>query len=274
MTPLPDDVSLALRREGIEDARITAVSQWGPEKKYGRQAYRVDVADGRTVKARRFEDEATAREVCTVRESIPVGYGRVLARHESVLVEEWIEGTVLDGMTAEPYAAAAGCLLGRLHATELPDGVAPVLSTDFWRENACEDLTFLRDGGHIEPVTADALAAVLDRPNPATACAARIHLDFCPENFVLGAAGELTVIDNEWARIGVSGFDLVRTLNRWPMRLAVWKRFVGGYRAVAPPLEAFEFWRAAATLFSARIELLFAPEKVPLILGALDVALP
>jgi Ser/Thr protein kinase RdoA (MazF antagonist) len=274
MTPLPDAVSLALREEGIADATVTAVSQWGPENKYGRQAYRVDARDGRTIKARLFEDEATAQEVCTVREGLPAGYGRVLARHESVLIEEWIPGTVLDDRTAEPYAAAAGRLLGSLHATELPDGTEPVLSTDLWLENARDDLMFLRDGEHLEPATADALAAVLDGPKPATARARRVHLDFCPENFVLGAAGGLTVIDNEWARVGVSEFDLARTLTRWPMRRAVWGRFVAGYKAVAPPPEAFEFWRSAATLFSARIELLFAPEKLPSILGALDVAMP
>jgi aminoglycoside phosphotransferase (APT) family kinase protein len=273
MTPLPDEVLLAMRREGIADARVTPVSRWAPESKYGRRAYRVDVADGRTVKVRRFEDEATAQEVCAVRHGIPVGYGCVLARHGSVLIEEWVEGALLDEATAEPYARVAGRLLGALHTTKLPDGVAPVLRTDFWRENARDDLAFLRGGGHLERATADLLTAVLDRPDPAVATAARIHLDFCPENLILGPAGELTVVDNEWTRIGAPAFDLARTFNRWPMPPAVWERFLDGYGAVAPAPEAFEFWRAAATLFSARIELLFSPEKVPSILGALEVAL-
>src|SRR5262245_24236342 len=61
-----------------------------------RVAYRVELDDGRVVKARRCADEARARDVWQICCQIAMpGLARVLAQDGLVLIEEWVEGTPL-----------------------------------------------------------------------------------------------------------------------------------------------------------------------------------
>jgi aminoglycoside phosphotransferase len=266
--PIGKEVEEALERLGLRARRLVAISR-ADGRKHGRRVYRVELTDGRTIKARRLESEEAARRLVALRAAIEPAFAPVLDRHGPVLLEAWIEGVPLAERDTEARAAEAGALLARLHASAeaRPSGAVP---TRPWREGAAAELAALGDAHALGADEVATLAAELRRHDPGSVPTVLIHGDFCGENMVIDGAGRLRVIDNEWLAIAPRGFDLGRTFSRWPMSDAAWQRLVAGYRSAARvdhgPLA---FWKIVAALKSAHIRLRATPERLEFSLGLL-----
>jgi aminoglycoside phosphotransferase (APT) family kinase protein len=267
MSTIPQEIATALGEHGMRRRAIEVLSPPEPRKR-GRSVYRVELEDGRTVKARLLESADAARRLFDLRARIDDAFTPALGHHGCVLLEAWAEGRPLTGADAGRRAAEAGALLARLHATPLADGAA--IDAEAPRARAARDLETLAAAGALAPADAVRLAATLRRLDPGASPAALIHRDFCAENMLIDPDGRLRVIDNEWLAVGPPGFDLARTRTRWPMASDVWRRFLRAYRAAARrdpgPLE---LWTIAAVLMTARVRLHGDPGRLGPALEAL-----
>jgi aminoglycoside phosphotransferase (APT) family kinase protein len=255
------EIEEAFNREGLRPRRSVLISP-PEERKRGRCAYRVELEDGRTIKARRLESAEAASRLFELRVGLEEAFAPVTAQHGRVLLEAWIEGVPLTELDSEARAEEAGALLGRLHSIEVA-ATPPTVSTLKWRERTRAELQILGEGGKLGLREVARLDAELDRWDPETARLACVHRDFCAENMLIDARGRLRVIDNEWLTIDPAGLDLGRTFTRWPMSEGAWGRFLRAYRSTARvdpgPLP---FWKIVSALWSARIRLNQAPERL------------
>jgi len=238
-----------------------------------RVAYRVDLADGRTVKLRRAATEERAR--CFTELAAAVGdprLARVLARRGDVTMEEWIPGTSLDRLELRDAHLVAGAeLLAAIHLADVPAGFPRprAMSTEAARAGIETALRALLDAGAVDESLAGFLRAVAAERDPRTAPAGIIHTDLCAENLVVDPRGLVRAVDNEALRIGPTGFDLARVWYRWPMSVRAWATYVTAYARLADPepaLAHFAFWKLAAVLHSARVRIRrgIAAAEVPL----------
>jgi phosphotransferase family enzyme len=250
-TDLDREIDAALEQHGLRARQIVPISPL--KSKRGRVTCRVDAEDGRRVKLRYLGSHEEARRLYELRAGLEPAFVPALAQYGAVLVEEWIEGSLLVDGDADAWAEEAGALLGRLHATPLGAEAPPTCSTWTWMESTESDLGILADAGRVSPDEAARLRAELGRLDPGSAPSAVIHRDFCAENMLIDDHGRLRVIDNEWFMIGPAGFDLGRTYHRWPMSDGAWERFCRAYASATGPPEALEFWILAAAAFGARV---------------------
>lgn len=232
---------------------IALISPLGARK--GRRfAFRVETADGRVIKVRLFESEAEARRIFTLRCGLGDGFAPVNALIADIIVETWVAGEPIESVGGVRWEVEAGGLLGRLHATPLPDDVRERVPTAQWLEAARSDIALLVEAGHLDGQEREHVLAVLADCDPGTARVGLTHRDFCGENMIADAAGRLWVIDNEQLAFDPRGFDLAWTRYRWPLSPHEWAAFVDAYTegsGAAP--EAFEFWQVAAGLMLARV---------------------
>lgn len=244
------EVHAALVHLGLRATSVELVSPLGTRKGV-RFAYRVETADGATVKARHLDTPAYADRVCALGRGLEPAFAPVIARHGSVVIEEWVDGTALVEVDPTPWYEPAGALLGRLHRAR-PD--AGTTSTRSWTEAARSDLALLEDAGELSAREAAAIRARLDSTDPGTARLGLVHKDFCADNMVIDPTGALRVIDNELLAIEPIGFDLGRTFHLWPMDDVARSAFDRGYRSAGPPpSEDPDYWRTVATLLGGRV---------------------
>lgn len=262
------EVETALDRQAMRARRVVLISPPSARKR-GRCVYRVDLADGRTIKARWLESAEAASRLCALRADLEEAFSPVIAQDEALLLEAWIEGTLLTALDPAAHAAESGALLGRLHARESA-GAPATVDTGPWRDRAAAELAILADAGALASAAIAKLGAELRRTDPGTARTSLVHNDFCAENMLIDGGGRLRVIDNEWLSIAPSGFDLGRTFSRWPMSDQTWWRFLAAYRSAARvdpgPLA---FWKIATALTSACIRLPQGGERLEVPLGML-----
>jgi Ser/Thr protein kinase RdoA (MazF antagonist) len=261
------EIEEALNREGLRPRRSVLISPPDDQKR-GRCVYRVELEDGRTIKARRLESAEAASRLFELRADLEGAFAPASAQHGRVLLETWIDGVPLTELDSEARAEDAGALLGRLHSIEVA-ATPPTVSTLEWRERATTELEILGEAGKLGLREVAKLDAELHRWDPGTARLACVHRDFCAENMMLDASGHLHVIDNEWLTIDPAGFDLGRTFTRWPMSEGAWERFLRAYRSTARidpgPLS---FWKIVVALWTVRIRLHQTPKRLagPLVL--------
>ncbi|MEB2343487.1 MAG: phosphotransferase [Deltaproteobacteria bacterium] len=253
-TPAADlpEIDAALARHGLRARRIGELSPPDPVKR-GRSAAWIELDDGRTIKARVLESAGAARLLHERRRALNAAFPPALGHAGRVLLEEWIAGAPL----AEPEAwiEPAARLLAQLHASPLP-GPAATVATGRWRDEATRNLARLAEAGVLAAGPHERLAARLADADPGRVSLVLAHRDFCPENMVVDAAGDLRVIDNEWLEPQPAGIDLARTRSRWPMPAGSWRRFLDAYRGCAPadpgPLG---FWEIVVLAGTARVRL-------------------
>lgn len=250
--PLPTEIVDALARIGHRARAARRISGLDL-RQHPRAVYRVELVSGETIKARRLEDETTARALCAHRRGLPPAFVPVLAQHGRVLVEPWIEGASLRGRAPNPtQLAAAGALLAALHAT--PASADAGESMSHWRQRGAARLAALAAHGALTGDERARIAAALVRCDPGGAVAGLIHTDFCGENMVIDAAGTLHVIDNERIGVGALGYDLARTWARWELDDDAWSRFAAAYAAAGGGAAARvgqPFWRLMALVLAA-----------------------
>lgn len=246
------EVGEALAALGLPVRRIVSLSPVEPAKR-GRSTHRVELEDGRTLKARRLESADEARRLCGLQIRACEAFVRPVGHAGRVLLEPWIEGDRLTARDGEARAREAGALLGRLHAS-LPRGAAVTVATRPWREQAEAELRRLAAGGDLTGAQIARLAERLARSDPGLDRAALVHRDFCPENLLIDRRGCLRVVDNEWLRVDAAGWDLARSFAEWPMTRVAREEFLGGYRSSGPaPVSAEPFWEIVVALWTARV---------------------
>ena len=232
-----------------------------------RSVFRVDLESGRILKARRVDDEATARRLFEIRQEAPPGFAPVVHCHRAVLLEAWIEG---EDLAQRPATAVqlleAAALLARLHATQTVHGRPLPETHSTAPERLAAELARKRlvAEGSLGDAESECIGAALARLDPGRALVGLVHTDFCGENMVIDRAGRLHVIDNERMGLGALGLDVARTWYRWTLPRPGWECFHVGYRASMPhddALQHFAFWTLVATVKSAAVLSRLDPER-------------
>jgi Ser/Thr protein kinase RdoA (MazF antagonist) len=229
--------------------RCEPVSRHGAVRET-RETFRLDLADGSTLKGRRLRSAAAARRVeAFARMLDPSRFTRIVAREGAALLEEWIPGEALDCRPGDPaHLAWAGETLGLVHLTP-----PPRRRKGFWLRARCallsRHLLRLADRRALPREDALRLRDLALADAPAEADLGLVHRDLCPENIVIDARGRLRCVDNVTARVGAPDEDLARTCYRWPLEGAARDRFLDAYRPHRDPgafLLHRRFWMIAA----------------------------
>ncbi len=252
----------ALERSGHQPLRLVLISPLG-ERKGMRFAFRVETHDGQTLKARHCGDANEAQRIEELRRGLEDSFAPVLERIGAVLLEEWVEGEMLDVLAAEEWVPLAGALLGRLHARPLPTGVAAEVGTARRNETAEIDLDTLQAASALTAGECRAVRDALRAADPVRSRVVLNHKDFCVENMLIDGSGQLRIIDTEQLAFDSGGFDLGWTWHRWPMSAASWARFVAAYRSSSPwqPF-AQHYWRIVTGLILARVFMQRMPKRL------------
>ncbi|HJQ83044.1 MAG TPA: aminoglycoside phosphotransferase family protein, partial [Candidatus Binatia bacterium] len=224
--------------------------------------FRIVLADGRVVKARRLSRaDRAARFTSVVRRLAHPRLPVVLAVVGRISVEEWVDGTPLASLplSADRLAQAAD-VLGGVHATVALDGRRLHVRTSTKRAHriAEEQLATLVAEGRLGRADARRLVDALDRFAPPQALRGLTHNDLCAANLVEHPDGRLYVVDNEGLRHGFLDYDLARTWYRWRMPAAAWSTFVARYARWRDPSDGLPhapFWRIAAVAKSAHLRI-------------------
>ena len=254
--PLDAEIAAALDQFGFRARAWQRISTIRAAET-GRSVFRIDLEAGGMLKARRFEDTATARALFELRQAVPPGFAPALHCRDAVLLEAWIDGEAL-GRPTPARLAEAGALLARLHATPSSRGhpLPAPRSTRGEREAAEHALASLAAEHRLSRAETDRIGAALARLDPKSALAGVVHTDFCGENMIVDREGRLTVIDNERMGVGALGLDVARTWYRWMLPPAGWECFRASYAATMAhddALRHFTFWAVVATLKSAAL---------------------
>ena len=216
-----------------------------PSATLGRATFRLEFADGRVLKGRRFDTAADAERVELLTRALGLrSLPRVWARQGAALLEDWIPGVPLDSAAPSlPRFREAGALLGAIHRAvtplfapgALPPAVEAPPSVDARRAATVRGIDGLARLRLVTAATAQRLQTLVDAHAPSDHDTARpqrgiVHRDFCAENIVLAPDGQLWAVDNGTLTMDAYDFDLGRTWYRWPMTLEQWSVFAHGYR--------------------------------------------
>lgn len=273
---LDAEIAAALDRLALRPRRWRRIATLPPG--YGRSVFRIELDDGALVKARRMEDANAASRLHEMRAAAPPGYAPIVHRHADVLIERWIDGEDLaqrSATAAELVAAAA--LLAQLHRVVSASGqTLPAMHDTAPERNAADAaLAGLADMDALSARERDAIDSALARLDPGRALHGLVHTDFCGENIVVDANGQLHAIDNERMGIGPFGLDVARTWYRWRLPDADWERFCATYRERTPHEDAlrhFGFWALVATLKGSLLLSRLDPARAPVALERLRQA--
>ncbi len=249
------DMVAALASFGAEP--VDAVSITGlPGERSRRATFRIRLADGRIVKARRLRRAARVdRYARIVRAMSHEQLPPPLLVSGCVALEPWIDGTPVAALPpSRERLIRAADLLGSIHAPSTAHGRAETRSTGPLVASTRRRIAELAGRGALTPADVAASLDALRHLAPAAAEVGVTHNDFCAENLVEDARGRLVVVDNEGLRRGFLDYDLARTWYRWPMPARDWRLFTDRYqswrrRPIDP--DPLPFWRIAALVKSA-----------------------
>ncbi len=254
-------------------ARLEPVVSLAPLSRRGQSpAFRLEIATGPALKARAFPSPALARRVERLLRAAP-DLPQPRLREGRVLVTEFIEGVCVDRLLAaspqfEPdLVTAAGALLGWLHACR-PAGRALPVAFHASRLRRVVARLF-----RLELIEAEERRRLERLPAPRRGPVVLTHGDLCPENLVLTPGGRLRAIDEERLALRPLGFELARTVARWPLDAELEARLIRGYERAGGHPESYrasrEFWLAVVLATSLDYRLRVAPDALGPALAAL-----
>lgn len=257
-TLVGEDVVAALTTLGadpVDAVRITGL----PAERTDRATFRIRLADGRIVKARRFRRAAKAERFARIVRAL--SHDRLqppLLVAGRVSIEAWVDGTPLSALPcSDDHLEQAADLLGSIHAARATlGGGTHSRRTSALVASTRRRIADLEARGALTRPQMSALLHAMQQFAPSTAEVGLTHNDLCAENLVQDARGRLLLVDNEGLRHGFLDYDLARTWYRWPMREPDWQAFTGRYQSWrAHPLDAERrpFWRIAAVVKSAHL---------------------
>lgn len=223
-----------------------------------RASFRLQFADGRVLKGRRFERGDHAERVENLSQFLDRRhFPRVLGRCGSALLLEWIEGEPLSHAKWPPeLLQTCGALQGLVHTTPLPNKV------DSQSQSAAHDkrvglergIRALVEYGAFNRLEGERLIDLAVAHTPGNPAVGLVHGDFCAENIVLQAPGHVYVIDSEKLSIDAYDYDLGRTWYRWPMTAVQREAYYDGYnqhRSSADFMAHFVYWAIVVLVDSA-----------------------
>jgi aminoglycoside phosphotransferase (APT) family kinase protein len=253
---LGDDLAALLADLPVSVVSATPVTSLSARRS-NRASFRIALADGAQLKARRFESafEAARFTRLTQHLSDPAVPAAIAQRGATVL-EPWIEGHVLTSADVAPEELrTCGALLGAIHVARLPPGSdADIAVARRERERRLADnLQRLQAAGKIDEAFIRRVRAAA-APVPSAPAIGLIHGDFCPENLLRTAAGPIVAVDNETMRFESLDYDLARSWYRWPMSDGQARSFMDGYatrRSADSFLRHFAYWAICALVDSA-----------------------
>ena len=240
-------VACSVGSEPVDAIELTTLASPALE----RASFRLAYSDGRLCKIRRMQSVGAARRVRELRTLVDGAHMPVLLGAQgAVLLTEWSEGSAPKPFEGESLTAA-GELLGRLHATPVPEELirAYGFPPDGWPGRLEANLRVLVDAGALSVKSAGLASECARRTAPPEVRRALVHCDFCPENLVVGSQGHLELIDNENLTVDALAFDLARTWYRWPFAPSTVTPFWAGYRRSSDPspfLDHKEHWLVQA----------------------------
>lgn len=229
---LGPDLSALIETVGVpvvEIAQVTTIR--GNDGQRG--TFRLTFADGRMLKARRLRTASDVERVTRLTALLePEFFPPVLAHHGGGLLTDWIAGTaVRGGDWSAAHLRTCGRLQASMHRLSVSSELAslrrsPVNSGRQRLEAALIDLVAhgmlaLHDAGEV--------LELVDAGAPVRRRTAICHRDFCGDNIVVTAAGQVCVIDNETIAVDSPEYDLARTWYRWPMTASEQRAFAEGY---------------------------------------------
>jgi Ser/Thr protein kinase RdoA (MazF antagonist) len=258
MTPAPPlgrDLSALVRARPVPLAACTRISLHGAGRGR-RDTFRLDFADGTTLKGRCLPSAADTRRVAAIVKRLdPTRFPAVIARRGRALLEAWVPGDALDRLpVGAPHLRWAGETLGRLHRLPLSRRPNAARWLKGRRAAVARDLRALVRSGALHADDARRLRETALAAAPAGAELTVVHRDLCPENIVVDRHGRLHAVDNAGARIGAADEDLARTCYRWPLGPAQRALFLDAYRPFRDPgpfLAHLPFWMIAALAHAA-----------------------
>ena len=242
-------------------------------------AFRFQFADGRVLKGRYLPSVAEAQRIeyilrCVNHPSFP----QVLARQRTAFLSHWIDGTPLDrvSLTADTVRRC-GTLQGLLHSTLLPPENPYRPHTARCSEDGLRQrLDQLVRAGLVAESEGHALLALALDHAPATSAIGFVHCDFCSENIVQQASGDLYAIDSDALTVDAIDYDLGRTWYRWPMSPSLRAAYFAGYDSVRSSRDFvmhFPYWAVAAALAGVVFRLRRHPQSTDVPLSRLRLVL-
>ncbi len=225
----------------------------------GRSCFRLVFADGSVIKGRTVASNETAHmlfELAPIVADLPLA--PVLARQGNALLEQWIDGVVLEpgelGAEEAEVAEKSGGIMGRLAV--LSESNSSIDSQP--RESTSKldkldhSLDVVKQAHLLNEADVKQLAQLARGNAPELLATGLVHLDICPANLVTTGDG-LCLIDNESLAQGALAQDLARTWYLWPMNRRCQRAFLRGYSRFRSPMDFIRhevFW-SIVTLASA-----------------------
>ncbi len=260
--------------------KVTEVTAWRAPSRSRRRAFRLDFADGTTLKGRRLVSEEKAERVVSMLAvagaALPGNFPRVIAQCGDALLLEWIEGTPLNALrdVSTETLRRAGALLGALHLVsgEAAERGRPTTMDDL-RERRQRAADALVHSGALAATRAERALQAAAANAPTSPPEGLIHKDFCGANLVTTPSGRLACIDNPSLGIGPLDLDLGRSWYRWNLDTESWRSFEEGYGCHRSPEEFRRhaaFWKAHVLLVAAERRQRRGDTSVDGILARLD----
>jgi hypothetical protein len=199
-----------------------------------RAAFRVTLADGRVLKARRLATRADAERVARLSPLLdPRHFPPVLARRGATLLTPWVPGRPLAPRDGTPaLLRRCGRLQGDLHRLPVSRGIAHLRQRPHdWAGRLDELLGELVAHQALDVRDAREVCRLAAVHAPRAASARVCHTDLGPDNVVLSDAGRVCVVDTEGLSVDAGEYDLARTWYRWPMTPSQQRAYADGYGA-------------------------------------------
>jgi hypothetical protein len=199
-----------------------------------RGSFRVTLADGQTLKARRLRTPSDVERVRRLSSLLdPQFFPPILAHRGCGVLSRWIPGR---SMHSGDWTSGDLRVCGRLHAAihRLPVAadVAPLRRSPVRSEQRLEQLLDeLVEHRALDACQANAVQSLTSLTAPPRQSTAVCHRDFCGDNIIMTPGGHLCVVDNETIAIDSPEYDLARTWYRWPMTASQQQAYAEGYGA-------------------------------------------
>jgi hypothetical protein len=228
---LGDELVAALRALDVHVAAAIELHGRGYPG-YRPSAYRLDTADGRLLKGRRFTSAAEAERAEYVARCLgPRVVPAPLMRSGAALVSEWVDGE--PPTHAPAMLMECGGLQAAVHTQSVPDDCTyrPRMTMER-RWAILEQRTGeLVGNGGLDAGTARSALEIARRHAPRTCAIGFILGDLCADNAIVSRSGEVLFIDHDTLSIDACEYDLARTWYRWPMDAAERAAYLEGYTA-------------------------------------------
>jgi hypothetical protein len=252
----------------VEVRQVTTI----PAVDNQRGSFRVTFADGQTLKARRLRTPSDVERVTRLSSLLdPQFFPPILAHRGCGLLTHWIPGVSVhsDDWTSTDLRAC-GRMHAAIHRLPVAADVAPLRRAPVRSEQRLERLLDeLVERRAVDACQANAVQDLSSLTAPTSQSTAICHQDFCADNIIIRAGGQVCVVDNEGIAIDSPEYDLARTWYRWPMTASQQEAYAEGYGAhehVARFAAHFVHWALVVLVESAayRARVGAATVRIPL----------